>query len=84
MNPILKKAIEDGLALLPVNIPDQVALVLAAALTHTVEDLVRRHLADPEFGPKIEAWKVQAQATKGGSDDEKAKASAALYALMGS
>lgn len=84
MNPILRKAIEDGLALFPVNIPEQVALLLASALTHTIEELVRKHTSDPEFGTKIEAWHIQAQAAKGGTDDEKANAASVLYALLGS
>jgi hypothetical protein len=82
VNPILEAALKDAMALLPADLPDEIATVLGVALTHMVEAIIQKHLADPAFGPKMTVWSAQAQAAKGGSDDDKANASASLYALM--
>lgn len=83
MNPILEQALRSALALLPANLPDEIARVLGAALAHMIEELVRRHTADPDFGSKMQAWIARAEAAKGGTADDQAKASADLWALMG-
>lgn len=83
MNPIIQAALKDAIALIPENIPDEIATILGTALTHMMESIIQKHLADPEFTTKMGAWVKQAEASKGGSPDEVAKTSAALFELMG-
>lgn len=83
-NPVILGLFRQFLAMLPANLPEEVALWLGTSLAHAGEEMWAKHLADPTFSPKMEAWVTQAQAAKGGTSDDKAKAAADLYDLIDS
>ncbi len=84
MNPILAEALKKLLAMFPPDLPDEVAVILARALEHFATKIIQKHIADPDFGTKMDAWGLLAESAKGGTEDDKAKASSALFALLGS
>lgn len=59
--------------------------LLEPIVTNVVIKVLARHVADPSFGTKAQAWSTQFDAAQaGGSKDDLAKASADLQSLMAS
>jgi hypothetical protein len=70
--------------LIPGGLPAEIELAIATVIAETVTQVLEKHFADPAFAAKITTWSTQALTAQGGTNDDRAKVSAALVQLMGS
>jgi hypothetical protein len=68
--------------LIPAGLPAEIEIAIANIAAQTVEAVISKHIADPEFAARVDAWNSQFEASKG-DPIARQKAAAALSALIG-